>query len=256
MRHRLTSPRPLLRSGSCLGLLLGTFACGHPSDGPGAANPAPASAGTPATNAATAPATAARQGQASIFVVHLVSDYDGFRKYFEAGGTERAKAGVKGYLLSKLDDGRVVIHFFADDVDTVTRALHSPEMQKYVDAAGAPDSSLVWLTRDIVVRLPATPPSGETYSLYLKAKVADFGAFRRAFEERHAVFAEQGVVAEGLHRGAEQEDIAIVHLMGTSRAKLEALAKRQEFRELLALTKNPAEPKPLIAVDVVRSRPE
>lgn len=256
MRHRLTSLRLLLRSGSSLGLALGTFACSHPSDGPGASHAGPASDVPTAASDGTPPSAAARQGQASVFVVHMVSDYDGFRRYFETGAAERAKAGVKGYLLSKLDDGRVVIHFFADDVETVTRALHSPELQKYVDAQGAPDSSLVWLARDVVVRLPATPPTGETYSLYLKTKTADFDAFRRGFEARHAFFGAQGVVAEGLHRGADQDDVAIVHLMGTSREKLEALVKQKEFSELLALTKSPAEAKPLIAVDVARSRPE
>ena len=256
MPHRHPSLHALLRKGSFIGLLLGPLACSPPSEGPGATSPATATDGASATSAAATPADAARQGRASLFVVHLVSDYDGFRKYFETGAPERAKAGVKGYLLSKLDDGRVVIHFFADDVDTVTRALQSPEMQHYMDAKGAPDASLVWLTRDVVVKLPAAPPSGETYSLYLKTKVADFEAFRRAFEERYGVFAEQGVVAEGLHRGTEQDDVAIVHLMGTSREKLDALTKRKEFTELVALAKNPAEAKPLIAVDVVRSRPE
>jgi len=251
MRHRLTSPRSTLGWASCLALLFGPLACGGASAGPGAADPA-----SSAANASAAPSDTARQGLASIFVVHLVSDYDGFKKYFETGAAERAKAGVKGYLLSKLDDGRVVIHFFADDVETVTQALRSPELQKYVDTQGAPDASLLWLTRDVVVRLPQAPPTGDTFSLYLKAKVGDFDGFRRAFEERFPVFAEQGVIAEGLHRGTEPDDVAIVHLMGTSREKLEALAKRKEFGELVALTKSPSETKPLIGLDVVRSRPQ
>ncbi|HEX6766170.1 MAG TPA: hypothetical protein VF103_11845 [Polyangiaceae bacterium] len=185
-----------------------------------------------------------------------MSDYDAFKKYFDEGAAERAKAGIKGYLLSKIDDGRVVIHLFADDVETVDKALKSPEMLKYLDRKGAPETSLVWLTRDVVVKLPATPPTSETYSLYLKVKVADFDAFKRAFEERQPVYAEQGVIAEGLHQSTEKDEIAILHFMGTSKEKLEALPKRKEFGELLSLTKNPSEAKPLIGVDVSRSRPE
>jgi hypothetical protein len=233
------------------------MACSHQSAAPGASGPASAGASsTVAAPGAASPEDQRRQGLASIFAVHSVTDYAAFEHYFDRGASERTNAGVKGYLVSKLDDGRVVVHFFADDLDTVRKALQSPELQQYVDSKGAPEASLVWLTRDVLVRLPAAPPSGETYSLYLKVKVADFDAFRRAFEARYPVFAEQGVIAYGLHRGAEQDDIAIVHWVGSSREKLVALTKRKEFAELVALTTAPSEAKPLIGVDVARSRPQ
>jgi hypothetical protein len=257
MRHCLASPHARGRFGFSLCFLLGAAACNHRSEAPEATGPASTGGGAAAAaKGDAAPPAERRYGLASVFAVHSVTDYGAFKQYFDGGAGERAKAGVRGYLLSKLDDGRVVIHFFADELDTVKAALESPEMQKYVDAKGAPDASLVWLTRDVVVRLPATAPAAATYSLYLKVKVADFDAFRRAFEQRHALFAEHGVIAEGLHRGAEQDDLAIVHLMGTSRERLEVLLKRPEFAGLLALTKNPTEAKPLLAVDVARSRPD
>jgi hypothetical protein len=255
MRHCHASPHARGRFGFSLCFLLAAAACNHPSEAPGPTGPASTSGGAAAAKGDAAPLDEQRHGLASIFAVHSVTDYGAFKQYFDGGAGERAKGGVRGYLLSKLDDGRVVIHFFADELDTVKAALESPEMQKYVDAKGAPDASLVWLTRDVVVRLPATAPAAATYSLYLKVKVEDFDAFRRAFEQRHALFAEHGVIAEGLHRGAEQNDLAIVHLVGTSRERLEALVKRPEFADFVALTKNPAEAKPLLAVDVARSRP-
>jgi hypothetical protein len=241
-------------STACLAatLLLGCGSSTPNASAPSGSEPA----ATDSSPGANAPPADARKGLASVFVVHLMSDYDAFKKYFDEGAAERAKNGVKGYLLSKIDDGRVVIHFFADDVETVDKALKSPEMVKYLDRKGAPETSLVWLTRDVVVKLPATPPTGETYSLYLKVKVTDFDAFRRAFEQRYPVYAEQGVIAEGLHQSTEKDDIAILHFMGTSKEKLEALPKRKEFGELLTLTSNPSEAKPLVGVDVARSRPE
>jgi hypothetical protein len=232
-------------------------ACGQKDAQPGAAAPTSA-AGMEAPGAATPPVASdtERVGRASIFVVHMMSDYEAFKKYFEAGAEDRAKAGVKGYLLTRLDDGSVVIHFFADDVATVQNALKSPEMEQYLNRKGAPETSLVWLTRDVDVKLPATPPPGETYSLFLRVKVADFAALERAFRERHAVFAEQGVIAEGLHRSTDTEDLAVLHFMGTARDKLAALPKRKEFVELLTQAKVQGEVKPLVGVDVARSRPK
>lgn len=224
--------------------------------------PATAAGTTPAESAPAASADTAsaadaqRVGLTSLFVVHMVSDFDAFKTYFEGGAEERAKAGIKGHLLTRLDNGNVVIHLFADDAATVQTALKSPEMQKYINRQGAPDSSLVWLTRDVVVRLPATPATGETYSLFLKLKVADFAALERGFRERQPVFAEQGVIAEGLHRSTEVEDLVVLHFVGIARDKLAALPQRKEFVELLAQAKVQSDVKPLVGVDVARSRPK
>jgi hypothetical protein len=185
----------------------------------------------------------------------LMSDFDAFKKYFEQGESARAQAGIKGHLLTRLDDGRVVVHLFADDIAKVQAALKSPEMERYLERKGAPESSLLWLTENEFLEIPATAPEGPTFSLYLKVKTSDFSALEKGFKEHHQLFAEQGVVGEGLHKSYDR-DIAILHFMGTSREKLEALVKRPEFGELLAHAGNQAELKPLIGSDVSRSRPE
>src|SRR5262245_35569167 len=126
--------------------VLAAVGCAH--EGAPAASPessAGASSSSPATSSANAPAAA---GGASVFVVHDVSDFDAFRKYLDEGASDRAQAGVKGYLLTRLDDGRIVIHFFAENVDQVNAALNSERMQSYLSRKGAPDASLVWLAKD------------------------------------------------------------------------------------------------------------
>ena len=190
-----------------------------------------------------------------MFVVHLMSDFDSFKKYFEEGEAARAQAGIQGHLLTRLDDGRVVVHLFAHDVVVVQNALRAPEMERYLDRKGAPESSLLWLTENVFVKIPVTAPSGPTFSLYLKLKVTDFPALEKAFTENLTVFAEQGVIGEGLHKSFDR-DVAILHLMGTSREKLEALVKRPEFGKLLASAGGQDEVKPLIGPDVSRSRPQ
>ena len=194
-------------------------------------------------------------GGASIFVVHLVSDYDAFKKYFDEGAAIRMKLGVKAHLLTRLDGDRVVIHFLADKADDVQAALNEPRLQEYFSRTGAPDTSLVWVTKNVVLNVPATAPMGQTFSLFLRVKVSDFAALKSEFERRHPVFAEQGVIAEGLHQSTVQEDMAILHFMGTAKDKLEALLKRPEFVELLKRAGVKDEVKPLVGVDVERSRP-
>jgi hypothetical protein len=227
----------------------------------GCATTAPTSsaATTPASEAGNAPPKAddsLNHGGASLFVVHLMSDFDAFKKYFEDGAGARAQAGIKGHLLTRLDDGRVVVHLFADDADKVQEALKSPEMERYLDRKGAPESSLIWLTENELVKIPATPPSAPTFSLYLKLRVSDFAALAGAFKQDLPLFTEHEVIGEGLHRSTNKQDIAILHFMGTSREKLETLVKRKEFAELLAHAGSQEEVKPLIGADVSRSRPD
>jgi hypothetical protein len=217
---------------------------------PGSARPASASAGTVAKTD-----DSLSRGGASLFVVHLMSDFDAFEKYFEEGQAARAKAGIQGHLLSRLDDGRAVVHLFADDAAKVEQALESPEMEKYLDRKGAPESSLVWITGNELVKAPSAPPLGQTYSLYLKLRVTDFEALAQGFERDLPLFAAQGVIAEGLHRSTSKQDIVILHFVGTSRDKLDALPKRPEFAQLLANAGSKDELKPLVGVDISRSRP-
>jgi hypothetical protein len=185
----------------------------------------------------------------------MMSDFNAFKKYFDDGAAEREKFGVKGYLLSRLDDGKVVIHFLTDDVETAQKALNSPDLERYLDRKGSPDTSVVWLTKNEILKAPATTPEGQTFSLYLKAHVGDFTALQRGFEQRHSVFAEQGVIGEGLHRTTEG-DVAVLHFMGTARDKLEALPHRPEFVELLKQAGTKGDPNPLVGIDLARSRPK
>jgi hypothetical protein len=242
-----------------LSLALGaSIGCGGQQATPESAEPAaaaPAAAESPGA-APAASSDATRAGRASIFAVHQFANFDEFVKFFDQGAADRAKVGVKGHLLSRLEDGRVVIHLFADNVETVDAALKSPEMVTYISRRGSPETSLVWLTRDVVVKIPPAPPKGETYSLYLKLKVGNFAELESAFRALEKVFGEQSVIAEGLHRATVNEDIAILHFVGTDKHALEDLVKRKEFVELLKVAQVEGEVKPLVGVDVSRERPK
>lgn len=231
--------------------MLALSACASPRGEPASASAAPA--GAPAT-AAPGSVDESNSG-ASVFAVHQVNDFEAFRKFLEAGASERAKAGVKAYLLSRMDDGRVVIHFVADNAEQVQAALDSPELQQYLSKTGAPEATLVWVVHNDVLKVPANAPTGPTFSLFLKLHVGDFEALKREFEKLTRVFAEEGVIAEGLHQSTARAEIAILHLVGTARDKLEALPARPEFERMLAAAGSKKDATPFVGADVARSRP-
>jgi hypothetical protein len=232
------------------------FAGACANEGPPARSPDSAPAAEAESSAPETTRDVRLPGGASVFVVHDIKDFEVFRKYFEGGEAERQAAGVLGYLLSRLDDGRIVVHFFAKDVKEVEAALNSPKMQEYLSRDGAPDASLVWVTVDERVKIPKLPPQGKTYSLFFRLKTPDVAAFEKAFDARSAVFAEQGVIGAGLHESTSQAGMIVLHFMGTDREKLAALPARPEFVELLSLAGGAAAAKPLLGEDLARSRPK
>ncbi|HEY3493661.1 MAG TPA: hypothetical protein VGK73_03200 [Polyangiaceae bacterium] len=258
-QHRTTHRfRPgLLRSLSSLAVLAGATGCAqHPAEPPASgATPSASAADTPLDPAAQGVVDRRGKGGASVFVAHMVSDFEGFKKFFEEGAAERVKAGVKGHLLTRLDDGRVVIHLFAGDLPAVKMTLESPALQEYLSRSGSPDASLVWLAHDEFIKLPATPPTGQTFSLYYKLRASDLPALRRGFVELQPVFAEQGVIGSGLHQSVAHADLMFLHFMGTARDKLEALSKRPEFEAWLSAS-GATEPKSFLGEDLSRSRTE
>src|SRR6187431_3269562 len=142
----------------CLGLIGGLGSCSQDNAGPPAQSPPPP---IESERSDTAPSNASetaldpQQTGASVFVLHQVSDFDAFMKFFEEGAQEREEIGVLGQLVSRLDDGRVIIHFIADDAERIDAALKSKRMDSYLNREGAPGASVVWLAHNELVNMPA-----------------------------------------------------------------------------------------------------
>lgn len=127
-------------------------------------------------------------------------------------------------------------------------------MQQHLSRAGAPDMSLVWVTRDELLKTPLEPPPIKTYSLFLNVHVSDFEALKKGFAERYPMFTREDIIAQGLHRSTARDDVAILHFVGTDRNKLEMLPKRPEFVELMTKAGNRKPAKPLFGEDIARNR--
>jgi hypothetical protein len=222
----------------------------------------PASGATPAATATAPSADPAAngiidrrgKGGASVFVVNQVSDFEAFKKFFEEGASEREKAGVKGHLLTKLDDGRVAVHLFGNDLDALKMTLDSPALKEYLNRPGAPDDSTLWLAHDELLKIWPKAPAVPTFSLYLKLNASDLGALRDGFVKLQPLFAEQSVIASSLHQSVSQSDIMFLHFVGTDHDQLAALSKRPEFLEWLRKSGSAEAPKGLVGSDVSRSR--
>lgn len=244
------------RALACLVALAAVAACAEqPSQPPAMGNAPPASAGAPASDPA-AYGIVDRRGKegASVFAAHMVSDFDAFKKFFEEGAADREKAGVKGHVLTRLDDGRVVIHLFAESLDAIKMTLASPKFDEYLNRSGSPNASLVWLAYDELVKLPAKAPTGPTFSLFVKMRFVDLPGLRRGFIEHQPLFNEEDVIASGLHHSSEQADLAFLHFVGTDRKKLEELSKRPEFLDWIRASGSTEPPVVLLGEDVSRSR--
>jgi hypothetical protein len=255
MRKRPTESRFLHRLfGGLSGALALTCAlscAGQPAE---PAAPSNAGADQPANPAAAGVIDRRGKGGASVFVAHQISDFDGFKKFFEEGAAEREKVGVKGHLLTRLDDGKVVVHLFANDLEVVKNNFDSPKLKEYMERSGHPDATFYWLAYDELVKVWPKPPAVPTFSLYVKLSAADLTALRDGFVKLQPVFAEQSVIASGLHHSVYQADQVFLHFVGTDHDQLGALTKRAEFGEWLKKSGLSGEPESFLGADLSRSR--
>jgi len=243
-----------LRSFTGLAALACATACGQPPAESPASSSAPPAAEPSADPAAAGVIDRRGKGGASVFVAHQVSDFEAFKKFLEDGAPEREKAGVVGHLLTRLDDGKVVIHFFASDLDALKMTLESPALKEYLNRSGAPDASLVWLSHDLLVKMYPKPPAMQTFSLYLRMRVVDLAAVRNGFVKLQPVFDEQSAVASSLHRSVDQADLVFLHVVGTNKDQLAKLAARPEFQEWIKSGGSPEAPQTFLGEDLSRSR--
>lgn len=255
-RIKLRFGQGVLRSLSSIAALAWATACAEQPAGP------PASGATPPTSAAGSSADLTGtgiidrrgKGGASVFVANQVSDFNAFAKFFEEGASEREKAGVKGHLLTKLDDGRVVVHLFGNDLDALKLTLDSPALKEYLTRPGAPDASSVWLAYDELIKIWPQAPAVPTFSLYLKVNAADLPAIRDGFVKLQSLFAEQSVIASSLHHSTTQSDLVFLHFVGTDHDQLGALATRPELLEWLRKSGSAGPPQSFLGADISRSR--
>lgn len=144
-------------------------------------------------------------------MVHQVQDFDAYLQQFKANAQVRAEAGVRRFVMARLADGRVALHFSAGSLQSVQDFLQH-EYLKLVEADQATDSTLIWTTTDDLDELPAEVPPGSV-SLFKKFPLTNTDCAVRALIQAQPALSAQGVLGFSLHHSSTDTDVAIVHLL-------------------------------------------
>jgi hypothetical protein len=187
--------------------LMVCVACGGAPKQPAAT---PASSAVPA---ASEPAQNEKPAErpSSVFVVHQVPDFDAYLKQFKDNTEARAAAGVRRFIMARLADGRVALHFSAGSLKSVQDFLDHQYLT-LVEADRATDSTLIWTTTDDLDELPTEVAPGSV-SLFKKFLLTDTDCGVRALIKAQSALSAQGILGFSLHHSSTDADVAILHVL-------------------------------------------
>lgn len=143
--------------------------------------------------------------------MHQVRDFAAYIQQFNGNAEVRAEAGVRSFVMARLADGRVALHFSAGSLQSVQDFLEH-EYLKLVEADQATDSTLIWITTDDLDELPAEVVPGSV-SLFKKFSLTDTDCAVRALIQAQPTLRAQGVLGFSLHHSSTDSDVAIIHLL-------------------------------------------
>lgn len=171
---------------------------------------------------------------ASVFVVHQVPDFDAYVRQFEKNQGIRDQAGVSRAILARLADDpkRVAVHFSVGSLGAVKAFLNSHDYERLVAEDRATDSTLLWITTDELVELPAEIMPGSV-SLYEKFPVRDRECLVRALAGGQSELYAEGLLGFSLHALANDAEATILHLIAADRPTVERIASGRQLTGLL-----------------------
>ncbi len=172
---------------------------------------APPASSAPSTSTEPAQGEKPAERPSSVFVVHQVPDFDAYLKQFKDNAEVRAAAGVRRFVMARLADGRVALHFSAGSLQSVQDFLDHQYLN-LVQADRATDSTLIWTTTDDLDELPAEVPPGSV-SLFKKFLLTDADCGIRALIQAQPALRAQGVLGFSLHHSSTDADVAIIHVL-------------------------------------------
>jgi hypothetical protein len=153
---------------------------------------------------------------ASVFVVHQITDFDAYLKQFRGNAEARRSAGVTRVIMGRVagDAQRVALHFSAGSIESIESFLASSEYERMVEKDQATDSSLIWIATDEFDELPTEVPPGSV-SLVKKFPLPDVDCAVAALIREQGALRSQGVLGYSLHRTTANAEVAILHVLAT-----------------------------------------
>ena len=221
-------------------LLVALAGCAPSAEEPPAAEPEPE---------ATAPEA---QQTASLIIKHEVADFDQWKLAFDEHEGARKAAGAVWHSVARdlENENLVFVHIVGSTLAGLQDFAASDDLKTTMEKAGVKGPPELIFANDVEIQSPPAPVEGDTYTIVIQHRVADFDAWKPAYDADAPKRSEMGVVAASVSRVADDPNMVIVHATSTDLEKAKARLESEEMRTVMAEAGVEGEPVIWLAKDV------
>jgi quinol monooxygenase YgiN len=165
-------------------------------------------------------------------VTHDVENYEVWKRAFDGHAAARKNAGIVAAHVNRHADNpnRLSVYLAATDSAKLDAFFSSTELMSTMREAGVkgpPHIAKVTPVEDLTVKDRALP------GVIVRHEVADFGAWKRAFDEHGATRAKAGVLGHAVNRSRENTNVVVVYLQAESLDALRAFASAADLKQTM-----------------------
>jgi hypothetical protein len=165
-------------------------------------------------------------------ISHEVNNYDAWKRVYDAHADARRGAGIfTTHVNCAVDDPNLVsLYIGARNAKDLKRFISSVDLKETMQRGGVaapPQIILVTPVEDYTVkdrRLPAA---------IVRHAVADFGAWKKAFDEHARVRTAAGIVGHAVNRGIDNPNLVVVYLQAESLEELRQFTASADLKDAL-----------------------
>jgi hypothetical protein len=165
-------------------------------------------------------------------VTHEVSDYAAWKKAFDAHAPARKKGGIVASHINRSveNPNMISIYLAGTSANGLRDFLSSDDLKSTMQNAGvisAPQIALVKPVEDLTVKTSALAGAIVTH------RVADYAAWKTAFDADASARAAAGIVGHAVNRAEGDASLVIVYLQAKSIDELRAFTSSPALKETM-----------------------
>lgn len=168
---------------------------------------------------------------AAVVVTHEVESYETWKRAFDQHAAARKTAGITATHINRdaAQPNLLSVYLAGNDAAKLGSFLTSPDVMTTMREAGVKGPPRVAKITPVEDHTRKEALAG----VIVRHAVADFAAWKRAFDDHAAARAEAGIVGHAVNRSVDNPNLVIVYMQARSLDQLRAFAESASLKQAM-----------------------
>jgi hypothetical protein len=168
---------------------------------------------------------------AAVVVTHEVENYETWKRAFDQHAASRRSAGIVATHINR-DAARpnvLSVYLAGNDAAKIAGFLHSQDLMTTMREAGVMGPPRIAAITPVEDNTRKEALAG----LIVRHAVADFAAWKRAFDDHAGARADAGIIGHAINRSVDDPNVVVVYLQARSLDQLRAFAESASLKDAM-----------------------